>query len=143
MSMKQLSLILFALAFTTPGQAKVFKWTDADGSVHFTDSNAQKADAKPLQMGPRPAEPAKKQLPIDKSSIVLYVSSSCLPCDEAKEFLNRRNIPFKEYDVENDSIAAAQKYTLAPGYGGIPLAVIYGKIIKGFAENDYKAALVK
>lgn len=79
----------------------------------------------------------------DKSDaqVDIYVTSWCPYCKRAIAYLNAKGVKYNEYDIENDSNAAARKKALAPNYNGIPLAVIYGKTIMGFSEAKYAAAL--
>ncbi len=51
-----------------------------------------------------------------------------------------RNIPFNEYDIEKDPVAALrrQKIDQRPG---VPLAVINGYVIVGYSEKNYEIAL--
>lgn len=56
--MLKLTLILAALALSPSAFAEIYKWTDANGNVHFSDranSNAKTVDIKPN----RPLTPQK------------------------------------------------------------------------------------
>jgi glutaredoxin len=75
------------------------------------------------------------------AEVDLYVTSWCPYCKKAIAFMRENNIPYKAYDIEEDSNAAIRKKALDPDYSGIPLAVIYGKSIRGFDEDAYKQAL--
>lgn len=71
----------------------------------------------------------------------IYVTSWCPYCRKAVAYLKSQGIKFNKYDIEKDPEAAARKKVLAPGYSGIPLAVINGRILKGFSRERYAAAL--
>ena len=75
-----------------------------------------------------------------ESVVEIYVTSWCPYCRKAMAFMDFHGIPYNSYDVEEDLDAAARKKALAPNYTGIPLAVINGKIIKGFTKERYSAA---
>ena len=81
------------------------------------------------------------QLKRIKAPVDIYVTSWCPYCRKAISYLNANGIKFNKYDIEDDLSAAARKKQLAPNYNGIPLAVINGKIVKGFNKDTYKAAL--
>ena len=71
----------------------------------------------------------------------IYVTSWCPYCKKAIAYLDAKGVKYNKYDIEKDLSAAARKKALAPDYSGIPLAVIYGKTIKGFSRKRYSAAL--
>ncbi len=74
-----------------------------------------------------------------ESVVEIYVTSWCPYCRKAMDFMDSHGIPYNSYDIEEDLDAAARKKALAPNYTGIPLAVINGKIIKGFTKERYSA----
>jgi hypothetical protein len=58
----------FGLLFTTPVFAEIYKWTDAQGKVHYSDKKiADSAQAQNLNLGTMPA--AK---PVDTLSAKRY-----------------------------------------------------------------------
>lgn len=71
----------------------------------------------------------------------IYVTSWCPYCRRAIAYLQSRGIKFNQFDIEKDAEAAARKKALAPGYSGIPLAVINGSIVKGFNRGRYEDLL--
>jgi glutaredoxin-like YruB-family protein len=74
--------------------------------------------------------------------IVLYSTSWCPHCREAREYLTARNIPFVELDVEADENALD---TLITKYGTkrVPLIVIGDDdaVVKGFTPESFEKAL--
>ena len=76
-----------------------------------------------------------------KTQVDIYVTSWCPYCKKAIAYLDAKGIEYNKYDIEEDESAAKRKKELVPNYSGIPLAVINGKIIKGFTEERYSAAL--
>jgi len=148
MIMNQALILLFVLAFTLPAQAEIYKWTDADGKVHFSGSkpayptsikNRNELEIKSLP----PPTPTEDKHQTAAPQVDLYVTRWCPYCKKAIAFLRKNHIPFNTYDIEQDVNAAARKKALAPGYSGIPLAVINGATIRGFDEGSYQQALAK
>jgi glutaredoxin len=147
MIINQPLILLFALTFTLPAQAEIYKWTDAGGKSHFSGSKP----ADPGSIENRNDLEAKSQQPVPADNKVqaaapqvdLYVTSWCPYCKKAMAFLHKNNIAFNAYDIEQDLDAAARKKTLDPGYSGIPLAVINGTTIRGFSQSIYQQALAK
>jgi len=73
--------------------------------------------------------------------VVVYTSSWCRDCREAKSFLERHKIAYKEIDIE-EVPAAAQEVVARTGKRAIPQFVVDGKWIqpyvpgKGFRYKD-------
>ncbi len=76
-----------------------------------------------------------------QAQVDIYVTSWCPYCRKAIAYLDANGISYNKYDIEEDWDAAARKKEIAPGYSGIPLAVINGKVLKGFNKKKYAAAL--
>jgi glutaredoxin len=140
-------ILLFALTFALPAQAKIYKWTDAEGKSHFSASKpadpASIENRNDLEVkSPQPA-PVDNKAQTTAPQVDLYITSWCPYCKKAMAFLRKNNIAFNSYDIEQDASAAARKKDLDQGYGGIPLAVINGTTIRGFNESSYQQALAK
>jgi len=65
------------------------------------------------------------------SGIVIYSTNWCPSCKAAKEYFSRRNIPYREIDVEHSPEGAAEFQRL--GGNGVPLIVIKGDKMTGFS----------
>ena len=90
--------------------------------------------------------PAKDEAARKYPQIVLYSTSWCPHCKEAKEYFTKNSIPFINRDVELDSKAAGlltDKYKSQ----GVPLLVLgvgTGKVVmKGFNPQLFQEALKK
>ena len=87
-----------------------------------------------------PTPPANRAISYPK--IVLYSTSWCPHCREAREYLTARTIPFMELDVETDEEALD---TLITKYGTkrVPLIVIGDDdaVVKGFTPESFEKAL--
>lgn len=75
-----------------------------------------------------------------KHKIELFVTSWCPYCKKAKAYLDGRGIDYQLYDIEQDADAARRKSQLSPN-SGVPLAIIDGKIVNGWSQSAYEAAL--
>ena len=62
---------------------------------------------------------------------VVYTTSNCPYCHQAKEFLSQRGVKFTEYDVSLDSNAAAEMIRKS-GQKGVPVITIDDQVIVGF-----------
>jgi glutaredoxin-like YruB-family protein len=74
--------------------------------------------------------------------IVIYSTSWCPHCKEAKEYLSSRKIPFTNLDVEED-ISAWEDFSEKYQAKSVPLIVIGNDqaILKGFKRETFEKAL--
>jgi len=74
--------------------------------------------------------------------IVLYTTSWCPHCKEAKEYLTSRKIPFTDLNVEED-ISAWEDFSEKYQAKSVPLIVIGNDqaILKGFKRETFEKAL--
>ncbi len=72
-------------------------------------------------------------------SIVMYSSTSCMYCHIARQFFNKHNLPFTEYNVDNSDKHREMFYIL--GGRGTPLLIINKEIIYGYDERLIREAL--
>lgn len=106
-----------------------FQKTITDGVDNATDYFT---NTKPQVTG----KSTRKSFP----KVELYVKSWCSYCAQAKAFLRSNNVPYKAYDVEKNSRAAKRHVKLVPN-GAVPVAVIGGKMIRGFFPDIYSQEL--
>lgn len=100
------SIALAVLAAPYAAQAQ-YKWVGSDGKVSYSDLPPP-SGAKVLQVPrgssltiaasaePQSALPYALKAAVAKFPVVLYTTSSCAPCAQARDMLNKRGIPFSE-----------------------------------------------
>lgn len=79
-----------------------------------------------------------------KQKVIIYSTSWCGFCRSEKEYLDTKNVPYEEKDVEKDE--AAQKELLQKMNGsfqGVPVTDIGGDIILGFDRPKIDESLKK
>ncbi|RRD57407.1 glutaredoxin family protein [Comamonadaceae bacterium OH2545_COT-014] len=142
-------LALSLLALLTAGAAhaqQVYRVVGPDGRVTFSD----KPPAASTQPAARvtPGVPARSSglLPYElnrtaqRFPVTLYSSDNCPPCDQGRNLLINRGIPFTEKTVNaNADISALQKMT--GGDGSLPLLTIGGQQLKGFGDAEWSKYL--
>jgi glutaredoxin len=120
-------------------QADVFRWTDKEGKVHYSDNPPPDAKVERKSGGSK-AEPnaATAQL----APVTLYVSSACQDlCDKARKLLNARKVPFSESVVESkDDIDAMIKLT-GKKEPIAPTLLVGDKPLMGFEAGSWNSAL--
>lgn len=71
--------------------------------------------------------------------VVLYATSWCGYCKKTREFFNKNNIAFVEYDIESSAEGKAQYDQLRAS--GIPVVMIKGKLIRGYDPTQFAQLL--
>lgn len=150
-------LALLLLASALPARADIYTWTDKDGVEHFSSSPPDDAPKKGTikKHKSRSPDPAPPSAPVAAGAptaggarpaaqrpaprIVLHTTSWCQVCRAARAYLNARGLAYEDYDIETDA-AAYQRYK-GLGGRGVPLAVIDGSVVNGFAAPLYDQML--
>lgn len=147
--MTRLRTLLLAALLLVPALAlaEVYKWTDANGQVHYGDAPAPTAKAKKLDLEintfkgvkynlppPKPAAPARRR-------VVMYATAWCGYCKKARAHFAARGIPYTEYDIEKDAAANAEHQRL--GGRGVPLIQIGSELMHGFDAGSFDRAYGK
>ena len=153
------TILLFLMA-TTTWAGSIYKWVDKEGGVHYSDRAPDKdhvegdIETRPAVSGnqsPTASEAKGTQSPqvvpsprpnSDRKNVEveIYTTSWCRYCRDAKRYFRSRGIAFKEYDVEKDRQAARRLKRYNPR-GGVPVTVINGRPIMGYAPAAFARAL--
>ena len=105
--------LLLGLTAVAPAAAQ-YKWVGPGGEVNYSD-RPPPAGATAIPMGtPIPAArrddtglPAALREPASRYPVVLYTSSDCTPCQQARAHLSKRGVPFSERTVTTPADAEA------------------------------------
>jgi glutaredoxin len=130
-----------------PAAAEVYRWTDAEGKVHFGDRKPEgeaagrvesfqgKGSVSFIDGGPAPADtPATGTLRI-------FTTQWCSVCKKAKAWLRKRGTRFEELDVEASAEARAEYEKL--GGRGVPLILLGNRRMNGFDAGRLQEILEK
>lgn len=121
-----------------------YKIVAPDGSVTYTDrppAGASAATGKVTTTGNAPLPiaaignlPPEVKQPASRFPVVLYATTPCTPCDQARQWLRQRGVPFNEYSVGKP----ADTLTLKTKFGDtqLPVVTIGAQVIKGFSAAD-------
>ncbi len=131
--MRALLALLAILAAPASAAGDVYKWTDAEGRVHFGDRPPADAAAEEVKIlsfeGPAEVDKA----PVANrayQSVVLYSTAWCGVCKRAKAHLKARGVAFTEFNIEMNGLARAEFKRL--GGQGVPLILVGDQRMKGF-----------
>lgn len=135
-----------ALALQAAAQSNVYRWTDKDGKVHFSDSPPPD-DVKNVtqkRMGDSgmdaTALPYETQVAMKRNPVTVYVADKCPPCDSARELLSRRGIPYTERNAQGNR-AEADAVKKLTGATQVPVLLVGERSVNGWDESAWSAAL--
>ena len=74
------------------------------------------------------------------AEVVVYVTSWCAVCKQAREHLDSRGVAYVARDIETDP-GAYDDYRALGGTGAVPLMVIRGETVTGFNADAVDARL--
>ncbi len=145
----KLHSILFVLLLVQAGAGAagtLYRWVDSDGHVHYSDqppppsvknSEEKKTGGSVIEGG----QPYVLQQAVKNFPLTFYATPECGEgCTKAREFLNKRGVPFTEKNPRQPAEAEALKKIA--GEVVVPvLAVGNTQPLKGFDESAWNNAL--
>jgi glutaredoxin len=143
-----IALGVAAIASMQAGAQQLYRWVDKNGKVNYTQDPPPKDAAKSVQQRRlNPGQPdTSPQMPfavrqaVENFPVTLYTSTECASgCKEARELLNKRGVPFREFSVSDEAtLETLKKLT---GDTRVPVMQIGRQAEKGFQEQAYNSAL--
>lgn len=139
--------LLLPLSISCVVQAQTtYRWVGKDGQVHYSDQPPAPKDAKELQQkklkvgnvietsGPSyDTKKAAKDFPL-----TLYTSNNCKEnCQQARDLLNQRGVPFKEKIIQTTEDATEFKTATGIADLAVPVLQAGKQTEKGFEENAW------
>lgn len=125
--------------------AEVYRWTDADGRVHFGDKPPRDAQTEQVEIrinsysAPQIVQPPTPSHRIEaavRKAVVMYSASWCGVCKRAAAYFRAEGIPFTEYDVERSAKGRADFRRL--GGRGVPVILVGQARMNGFSEAHFE-----
>ena len=119
--------------------AQVYKWTDEQGKVHFSDQPSARHASKAVSAGVKSVgEVSTEDSAVDTGGdVVMYATSWCGYCRQAREYFRAKGIEYTEYDIETNRIANMEHKDL--GGRGVPLILVGKKRMSGFSPAGFEA----
>jgi glutaredoxin len=118
---------------------KAYTWVDEQGNVHYQDNpppeNASQVEERDIHLGP-PAPPPSGSVEAAAANapVTLYVIPGCDNCDMARNYLQERQVPFTEKNVEQDT-AAQEELKGRIGTLAVPTIVVGEKVMRGYIRS--------
>jgi glutaredoxin len=141
------TLLAAVLGFAaTPGHAQ-FKVIGPDGKVTYTDRPPPPSEGKATTLGARGTAPGaivswpeELRQPVARYPVTLYVTASaCAPCDNARQLLRGRGIPFTEKQVVTpEDGEALEKLT---GGRDAPTLTLGAQTLRGLSSELWNSYL--
>lgn len=143
-----------ALLIAVNAAAQIYRWTDEKGRVVY--GNEPPSDAKTNMVQDRinsyggPPE-VRKVAPVSAAPapaaqvttlpVVLYATSWCGYCAQARAHFAKKGVSYIEYDVEKSPTANAEFKRL--GGRGVPLIVHGANVMRGFRAESFDTLLAR
>ena len=128
-------LILLSLLFALPASAGVYKWTDAQGRIQYSDSPPPAAKSTQLKLQSFTGAAQVSQAVGADSGVTIFTTEWCGVCKRAKAFFAQNGVPFREWDVEKTEFGAIKFQQL--GGSGVPLITVGSKKMAGFEASAF------
>ncbi|MBI1174080.1 MAG: DUF4124 domain-containing protein [Sideroxydans sp.] len=138
-----------AMLFLSAAHADgLYRWVDQAGKVHYGDVPANDAEQLQERKFDKPATPLSGDaaLPYEvrrarqRFPVTLYVEQSCtVPCQQAREFLQQRHIPFTEKNLVTKEETDAFKQD--SGSDILPAITVGSHWLKGFFAKAWQDEL--
>ncbi len=139
--------VALALALLSAGAiyAQTYRWVDKDGKLHYGDRPpASAGQVRERKLGVPAADkslPYGVQQAVANFPVTLYVSPDCGEgCNEGRDYLRQRGIPFSEKSVASKEDVDALK-KLAGGEAVVPVLAVGPKNAKGWLKSDWQRLL--
>lgn len=143
--MKKEAALLFFLAtllYTAAASAQLYKSIGTDGRITYSDvppASAAHIEKKGSGQANSNELPPGLAAALKQNPVILYTTGKCKPCDEGRDLLEQRGIPFVEKTVNtNEDLVVLRQ---AGGDQQLPLLSIGSHKNHGFEADAWHAAL--
>lgn len=133
-----LLMLVVYCAYSAPAAfaADVYKWTDADGRVHFGDRPPAGLSIQEIRIrsfdGPAEVTGGTGGSIVDRG-VTVFSTVRCGVCLQAKKHLKARGVSFTEYDIEKNNYGKVEFKRL--GGRGVPLILVGAQRMSGFSSD--------
>ena len=136
--MKFLLLLLPLLLFATPASAEIYKWTDEQGQVHYSDQKPRDREFNEVEIeGGTYKSVSYGTTNVDTGKQVIMLSAVwCGICKKAKSYFRRNGIQFTELDIEKNSRGKRLYERL--GAKAVPVILVGRNRMNGFTEEGFE-----
>ena len=139
-------VMVFVAAGLSAAQAgTLYKWVDSQGRVSYHDKpppegSDVRVEEKNIGSGGKSDTGDTLDKIIEKFPVVLYSVPTCGSCDLARNYLDKRKVPYSEHNLENNA-ELQQKVKQKYGALSAPTITIGEKVMKGYVESILEGEL--
>jgi len=126
--------------------AQQYRWIDKDGKVQFSDTPPPPGAKDVRKSTDTTAKPGAPAVPFELARlqkdfpVTLYTAPNCKEgCQNARDLLNKRGIPFKEVQAWDPDSAAELKRV--SGGDEVPVLVVGRTMERGYEKGAFNALL--
>jgi len=148
--MRILVAVVLTLAAGSSAAQTIYRWTDEQGRVQYSNEPPANAKTRPVADrinsydGPvqvRQAPGAAQTAAREAGPVVMYSTSWCKYCAQARAYFAAQRVRYHEYDIETSTTAHAEFKRL--GGRGVPLIVHGGQTMSGFSAKSFEALVAR
>ena len=121
--------------------AQTYKVVGPDGKITYTDKpptasaiKAPDGSAGDSSAAPAGGFPFETRQAMAKYPVTLYAAKNCSPCDNARQALRQRGVPFNEYSISTDADVNALQARF--GDPTAPVITIGAQTVKGYSASN-------
>ena len=134
----QLLLFFVFLAISGSVLSEIFRWTDENGKVHFSDKPSAEHSSETVEVRVNTYEHVsydKSDIDVGKK-VVMYSASWCGVCKKARRYFKEKGIRFTEYDIEKSEKGRRDYRKLEAE--GVPVILVGKKRMNGFTIEGFE-----
>lgn len=139
--------LCLALASTPVTAAQLYQWKDAQGRTIYSDQppppsvrNAQQKNFKGSFI--EGGESYAARTAREKHPVVLYTTACGAPCDQARQLLAERGVPYTTKDPQSGPEVQGELQKLT-GRLNVPVLVVGNDKVDGFESSQWQGLLDK
>jgi hypothetical protein len=139
--------MVMVAAMSAATAANMYRWVDSHGNVHYTDTppppTAKKVEQKNLGGNYIEADdlPYASRLAAQKFPATLYATDCGAPCNNARELLKKRGVPYTLRNPAQEDAADALRKLLG-GTLEVPVLVVGNAApLRGYEAGAWNSAL--
>ncbi len=121
-----------------PVGKKLYKWVDREGNVFYHDYPPPDEWKYKIEERLIKGEKAPEKKPEENDKplppVVMYMIPKCLSCDMARNYFQRRKVPFTEKNVEGNRLLI-EELRKKTGTLSVPTILVGDKVMQGFLES--------
>jgi len=143
-------IILILSIVTNISIAGIYKWTDENGVIHYSENKPVEIKVEEFQLRSyssvtieantnsiesKPSGKTKKTSLKRPKKVVMYSAEWCGVCKQAKKYFRKNRIRFTSYDVEKNE--SAKRRFKKMGAKGVPVILVGKQRMNGFSAAGF------